>query len=242
MIHLKEHITFGGEILLYSGTPDLKMLDALALGEGDVWHSSLDQGFKNVFPEIVYQTVVYFWYAKDFDNLEKSVSWRINPKAFVIRKQVWETFGGFDFDYENLQMSALDFGFNLLRYQGAVPLYIKGLFENTIEEVNISTKDIYTFYIKNFKRSHSIYMLVRRGFWKWNEIKSFQFAKNNFHFKGKNIVLKPRELQSLNGNPKVSYIIPTMMRQDFTLNLLQDLENQYLFLFEHLVLYHHMIN
>ena len=177
MIHLKEHITSTGEILLYKGTPDLKLLDDLALGEGDIWHSSLDQGYKNAFPEIVYQTVVYFWYAKDFDNLKKSVSWRINPNAFVIRKQVWETFGGFDLDYENIQTSALDFGFNILRYQGAIPLYVKGLFEEIIEEVNISTKDIYTFYIKNFKLSHSIYMLFRRGFWKLNEINEFLVCK-----------------------------------------------------------------
>ena len=226
MIHLKEHITLTGELLLYQGNPDLKLMDALALGEGDIWHSSLDQGYKNAFPEIVYQTVVYFWYAKDFDNLKKSVSWRINPKAFVIRKQVWETFGGFDLDYENIQTSALDFGFNTLRYQGTVSLYVKGLFEGIIEEVNISAKDRYTFYIKNFKRSHSIYMLFRRGFWKPKELMSFWFAKNNFHFKNKSIVLKPRELHQIKGTPKVSYIIPTMMRQDFTRNLLSDLENQ----------------
>ena len=96
MIHLKEHITLTGEVLLYQGNPDLKLLDALALGEGDIWHSSLDQGYKNAFPEIVYQAVVFFWYAKDFDNLNESLSWRINPNAFVIRRKVWETFGGFD--------------------------------------------------------------------------------------------------------------------------------------------------
>jgi glycosyltransferase involved in cell wall biosynthesis len=226
LINLKEHITPNGEILLYQGQPDLKLLNTLALGEGDIWHSSLDQGYKNAFPEIVYQTAVYFWYAKDFDNLEKSVSWRINPNAFAIRKQAWETFGGFDLDYENIQTSALDFGFNTLRYQGSVPLYVKGLFENKYEKVTISTKDIYTFYTKNFKRSHSIYMFFRSKFWKLKEFKSFNFAKNKFQFKSKDVVLKPRELQTIKGTPKVSYIIPTMMRQDFTINLLNDLENQ----------------
>ncbi|WNH09645.1 glycosyltransferase family 2 protein [Thalassobellus suaedae] len=226
MIELKEHITPNGEVLLYQGQPDLKLLDALALGEGDIWHSSLDQGFKNIFPEIIYQTVVFFWYAKDFDNLEKSVSWRINPNAFVIRKHVWETFGGFDLDYESIQPSALDFGFNALRYQGVIPLYVKGLFDETIEAINISIKDIYTFYIKNFRLSQSLYMLLRRGIWKFKELNSFRYAKNNFHYKNKSIVLKPRKLHAIQGTPKVSYIIPTMMRQEFTLNLLNDLENQ----------------
>ena len=226
MIHFKEYITSNGAVLLYQGNPNLKLLDELAIGEGDIWHSSLDQGYKNAFPEIVYQTVVYFWYAKDFENLKKSISWRINPNAFVIRKQVWETFGGFDLDYENLQSSAMDFGFNGLRYQGVIPLYIKGLFEGINEEINISTNDIYTFYIKNFKYYQGIYMLLRRGIWKFNELKSFKFAKSKFQFKDKSILLEPRELKSIKGTPKVSYIIPTMMRQDFTINLLNDLENQ----------------
>lgn len=38
--------------------------------------------------------------------------------------------------------------------------------------------------------------------------------------------IKPRELESIQGKPTVSYIIPTMMRQDYTLQLLEDLANQ----------------
>lgn len=226
MIQFNEHMTPNGDVILYTANPDLKMLDELALGEGDIWHSSLDQGFTNALPELVYQTVVYFWYTNDFENLNKCVSWRINPKAFAIRKSVWETFGGFDYDYEHLNSSALDFGFNTLRYQGAIPLYIKELFPTSIESVSISIKDIYTFYRKNFKSSHSIYMLMRRGVWKPKELISYRYAKKRFKFKSKEIQLAPRELNPIKGNPKVSYIIPTMLRQEFTLNLLNDLENQ----------------
>ncbi|ALJ06743.1 family 2 glycosyl transferase [Pseudalgibacter alginicilyticus] len=223
---LKEHITPGGDVLLYTGNPNLNLLNKLALEEGDIWHSSLDQGFKNAFPEIMYQTVVYFWYATDFDDLEKSVSWRINPNAFAVRKQVWENFNGFDADYENIQTAALEFGFNALRYQGIVPLYVKGLFGANGEKIAVSINDVYTFYKKNFKYSHSIYMLFRRGMWNFKELKAFLRAKKNYQFKANKKVLKPRKLNPISGNPKVSYIIPTMMRQDFTINLLNDLENQ----------------
>jgi len=226
VIDLKEHTTPNGIVLLYNGNPNLNQLNALALGEGDIWHSSLNQGYKNTFPEIIYQTVVYFWYVTDFDNLKKSVSWRINPQAFAIRKEIWELFGGFDSDYENIQIAALDFGFNTLRYQGVVPLYVKDLFEAKVEKVTMSTNDIYTFYIKNFKLSHGIYMLVRRGIWNFKDLNSFRLAKRKFKFKNKKTILAPRKLQPIKGNPKVSYIIPTMMRQAFTLNLLHDLENQ----------------
>jgi hypothetical protein len=56
------------------------------------------------------------------------VSWRINPNAFVIRKSVWDTLNGFDEEYQNKQLMALDFGYNALRNGGAIPLYVKGLF------------------------------------------------------------------------------------------------------------------
>lgn len=222
----KEHTTPNGEAILYVGNPKLSLLNQIALSEGDIWHSSLDQGFKNALPEIVYQTAVFFWYAKDFDDLDKCISWRINPSAFAIRKSVWDTFGGFDVDYQNIQMSAFDFGFNTLRYQGAIPLYIKGLYESSEENVDISKRDIYTFYRKNFKKAHSVYMLLRKGFWKPEEISSYRFANKSFKFKSKDKQLKPRKLSTILGEPKVSYIIPTMFRQEFTLNLLNDLENQ----------------
>ena len=226
MINFKEHTTPEGEVILYVGNPKLSLLNELALSEGDIWHSSLDQGYSNSLPELVYQTVIYFWYTNDFENLNKCISWRINPKAFAIRKQVWDTFGGFDYDYEHINSSALDFGFNTLRYQGAIPLYIKGLFPTSVNTVSISTKDIYTFYRKNFKNAHSIYMLLRRGIWKPKEVISYYYAKNRFKFKTKEINLAPRMLKPIAGSPKVSYIIPTMLRQEFTLNLLYDLENQ----------------
>jgi len=227
LVKLKEYTTKSGEVILYNGNLKFDLLETLITEEGDIWHSSLDQGYKNAFPEIVYQTAVYFWYASDFDNLDKCVSWRINPNHFAVRKNVWEALDGFDNDYMNIQTAALDFGFNILRYQGGIPLYVKGLFpSDKKEEINISKRDVYSFYIKSFKASHSIYMLFRKGFWKPSEFSAYKYAKNKFSFKNKNTIVSPRKLSEIEGNPKVSYIIPTMMRQDFTLNLLNDLENQ----------------
>ncbi|TNJ45753.1 glycosyltransferase family 2 protein [Tamlana fucoidanivorans] len=226
MLSLKTYIASNGVEILYTGTPDFECLDTLVQREGDIWHSSLNQGYKNTFPEIIYQTAVFFWYAKDFDGLKTSVSWRINPNAFAVRKEVWETVGGFDYDYENIQTSAFDFGFNLLRYQGAIPLFVDGLFETKHEQVQISIQDVYTFYKKNFKHSQGVYMLLRRGIWNIHEFKSYRFAKNNHSYKHKKNVLSPRVLKPITGQPTVSYIIPTMMRQAFTINLLNDLENQ----------------
>jgi glycosyltransferase involved in cell wall biosynthesis len=224
---LKEYKTRSGELLLYNGAPNYEKLEELSLGLGDIWHSSFEQGYKNAFQELVYQTAVFFWYLNDFDGLDECVSWRVNPNAFVVRKSVWETLNGFDADYKNPQMQAMDFGYNAVRKSGAVALYIKGLFSNHEKEViNITANDRYTFFRKNFKIDHSLFMIYRKGFWKIGEWKAFFYAKNNYQQGIKTTVVPPRKLQKIQGKPTVSYIIPTMLRQDFTLHLLADLKNQ----------------
>ena len=120
-----EYKTSLGEVILYTGKPNFKKIEELSTGFGDVWHSSFEQGFKNAFPEIVYQTATFFWYVKDLDNIDLCVSWRINPFAFAIRKSVWDELKGFDLEYENPIIQAFDFGFNAVRNNGGVVLYSK---------------------------------------------------------------------------------------------------------------------
>lgn len=224
---LKEFITKSGEIIFYNGTPDFNKLEELSKGAGDIWHSSFEQGYKNAFPELVYQTAVFFWYLNDFDNLDECVSWRINPNAFAVRKSVWEQTEGFDTDFENLQMQALDFGFRLNRFLGGVTIYARDLFSGAIQEkVIISQKDRHLFFSKNFKKSHTIYMIFRMGAWKISEWKTFFYVKKKYKKRTNTICIPARELKEREGKPTASYIIPTMFRQDYTVQLLEDLATQ----------------
>ena len=227
MLDLKEFVNSSGDVILYTGVPDLHKLEILSGGVGDIWHSSFEQGYKNAFPELVYQTATFFSYINDFDNLDECVSWRINPNAFAIRKKVWEILGGFDLEYTNPQMQALDFGYNALGNSAAITLYVKGLFaESKEEKVIITAKDRYIFFKKNFKIDHSIYMLYRKGFWRWSELNAIFYANKNFTKGNEKPIVAPRQLNNIEGTPTVSYIIPTMMRQDFAVQLLNDLANQ----------------
>lgn len=226
-IRLKEYTTTAGEIILYNGNPDLSKLDSLSKGVGDIWHSSFEQGYKNAFPELVYQNAVFFWYLNDFDNLDECVSWRVNPNAFAVRKSVWELTNGFDTDFENPQMQALDFGFRLNRFMGGVTLYIRDLFTSSItENVIVSTRDRHLFYRKNYKTSHAFYMIYRLGLWKISEWRALLDANKNFKKRVYDTVIPTRKLKEIQGNPTLSYIIPTMFRQEYTLQLLEDLAVQ----------------
>lgn len=224
---MKQYTTQSGEIILYQGTPNLDQLEILATGYGDIWHSSFEQGFKNAFQDLAHQSSVLFWYINDFDGLDVCVSWRINPSQFAVRKSVWETMQGFDSDYEHPHMQAFDFGYNALRNQGAVPLYVKGLFaQSTHDTIQVSAHDRYAFYIKNFKVDHALFMLYRKGFWRLSEWNAFLSVRKKYKLITQRPLVAPRKLQPLKGQPTVSYIIPTMMRQDFTLRLLNDLMTQ----------------
>lgn len=224
---LKEYTTSTGEILLYSGSPDFKKLDFLSQGTGDIWHSSFEQGYKNAFQDLMHQSSVFFFYINDFDQLDQCVSWRINPHHFAIRRSAWEFLGGFDTDYDSLEMRALDMGHNALRYQGIIPLYVKGLFDNRNTQAKIiSARDRYIFFRKNFKIDHSLFMMYRKGLWKISEWKAFLYAKKHYKMRMTKPIYPPRTLKEIDGKPKVSYIIPTMYRQDFTLQLLEDLAQQ----------------
>lgn len=225
-LKFKEFTNSKGEKILYVGNPNLEKLEHLSHGLGDVWHSSFEQGYKNTFPEIVYFAVVFFWYINDFNDLDECVSWRINPENFAIRKKVWDDLDGFDDDFMNPSIQALDFGYNLLKNNGAIPLYVKGLFadcNNTFRP--ISRIDRYVFFRRNFKAEHSIYMLLRNGFWNISEWNAFIKSKK-YSFRTNHKLISIRKLNEIEGKPTVSYIIPTMLRQDFTLNLLEDLKNQ----------------
>lgn len=216
-----------GEKLFYLGNPALGLLEELSYGPGDMWHSSFEQGYKNSFLDIVYQTVVFFWYVYDFDGLDECISWRLNPSAFAIRERVWNELGGFDTEYSDPDMQAFDFAYNALRNGGAIPLYVKGLY--TASEVaapRISAKDRYIFYRKNFKMAHSWYMLFRKGFWKPSEWRALLHARKHYAQRSDFPKVSPRKLVEVQGSPTVSYIIPTMLRQEYTVTLLDDLSKQ----------------
>ncbi|TBV25514.1 family 2 glycosyl transferase [Meridianimaribacter sp. CL38] len=221
----KIYTTSSNETLLYVGTPNFELLDALAAGPGDLWHSSMQQGFKNCFPELVYQTSAYWCFLNDFETDYLSVNWRVNVEAFVIRASVWEQIEGVDSNYSHPLMKGLDLGFGLIRTYFGIPLFVKGLFEPQTQEIKIPTVDRYYFFAKHFKKRHRFYMMLRQGVFKFpNELRAYLKTKNRTFFF--DTPIKVRDLKPIEGSPTVSLVIPTMKRQAFTELLLKDYNAQ----------------
>ena len=225
-MQLKEYLASNGDLLLYTGDPDLSRLNGLARGPGDLWHSSLDRGYCNAFHEIVYQTHIAWWYVEDFQGVDSCVNWRVDPSGFVVRKRVWEHFGGFNPSYRSTTMAAFSMGYNMIKY-GAVPMYCKGLFPEIVGHVHtISISDKFQFFIRKFRWPHALYMLLRAGL--LNPVWYFHFIKALCFFRRELIkrYVREHELDGIKGSPKISYIIPTMMRQRMVRDLLDDLAVQ----------------
>ncbi|RKE97974.1 glycosyltransferase family 2 protein [Ichthyenterobacterium magnum] len=222
----KTYTTAKGETLLYTGMPNLERLDALLETPGDLWHSSLDQGFENCFEHLIYQTSVYWWFLNDFNGLDLAVNWRLNYHNFVIRETTWNSLNGFDDNFSNELVRGLDFGFNLIRHNGGIPIYVKGLYEANKINISISDEDRYLFFLKHFKRHHSYYMMYRQGLFNiFTEYKAFKKALKKVT-KCNTTSITPRHLNAIQGQPTVSLVIPTMRRQEYTELLLNDHNKQ----------------
>lgn len=219
----KKYTANNNEILLYTGEPNLLVLEELITGPGDLWHSSLDQGFKNCFEDLIYQTAVFWWFLNDFENVKSCINWRVNYDGFVIRESIWNKLKGIDIQYDSKYMSGLDLGYNLLRNSGGVSMYVKGLYSNVNKiDLQISPSDRYLFFFKNFKTHHAYYMLIRKGVFNFFvEYKALVKAKKKAK-KVENILIKPRELKPVEGQPSVSLVVPTMKRQKHAQLLLED--------------------
>jgi len=125
-------------------------------------------------------------------------------------------------------MSAFSFGINLLRNNGGVPLYVKGLFSDaSLISSHIPKLDQYKFFRKHFKARHSTYFLLRKyGTKLFSDFKAFQKAKKEVKYKTDYRIIPLRPLQDIEDKPQVSVIIPTMFRQEYTLQLLYDYKDQ----------------
>lgn len=223
----REHRCSNGEILLYTGEPDVSLFEEITTGPGDVWHSSLDQGYRDAFPDVVYYATAHWWYVHDYADVNRCVSWRVSCSHMVIRKKVWDATGGLDMRYESAVMRDVDFGYRVLWYCRAVPMYYRGLFSPEVAlDARYNDWERYLFYFKHFKREHTAFMCVRKilsGTSPVMELRAIREARQrNLPPVQTPVAICVMSPSGDMTNRKVSVVLPTMRRQAFARALLED--------------------
>lgn len=216
--------------LLVAGEADEGLLETHTSGPGDLWHSGLQRGFANALSELIYWAPEW-WYLNNGPTDAVSVTWRADPEAFAIRPEVWERLGGFDKAYESAEMQVLDLAFRMIQH-GGVPLHVPGLYPaQPTRKVEIPRSDIHLFFARNFKQDYGRYLCIReslRTLSPWREWSLMRKARERARAipapVSRPIPIRP--LVPAPADARVSVVIPTMRRQDYTRQYVEDLARQ----------------
>lgn len=237
------------EILWFGDEPEAGAVHRLDR-VGDLWHSGLQRGTANRLSELRYWQPVYWWYLNDGPSERRSVSWRVDPTGFAVRREAWDRIGGMDGVYHTETLRALDLGFRLLR-AGGVPLHVPGLFAKRSPGQSArepatpgqaaaepARLDRYLFFCRHFKRDYRLNMWLRESMRRRRPVHEWRLLRRAEQLARKvaapeTRTIPPRPLVALpDPPPTVSAIIPTMRRQALTRQLLEDLADQSLPLHE----------
>lgn len=201
-------------------------------GAGDLWHSGLLRGTAGLLSELKYWSPVYWFFLNDADSTKRCVSWRVDACAFAIRLSVWQALGGFDSAYDSDEMRGLDLGYRLLS-SGGIPLHVPELFPHRSSSMqSIPREDVYLFFHRHFKKKYRYYMFLRESIRRrapYSELRASIRASRKVKIMQapETLRIPARELETLNTeHPSVSVVLPTMRRQYYVANLLDDLSKQ----------------
>jgi glycosyltransferase involved in cell wall biosynthesis len=210
------------------GPPSEKEL-AVLISEGpDIFHSGLLLGMGELPKSINY--VLPNWMLTLNPTTErKSISWKISPRACLLRKNVLKTIK-FRKEYKSPEYTFIDFGYRCI-INGAVIQNIPDLIpDNFINKQLVIKHDEILFIQSNFSTKWYLWYLFRNllvGNYGLNQIIRYYFT-----IKSKKLVdavyqsnrISDKSL-TIDGK-SVSVIIPTLNRYKYLINVLQQLNNQ----------------
>lgn len=229
----------GADYLLFwdkaLGHPPAHSLSKLSEG-GDVVHAGLLLGTAGQPPEL--DMIMADWSLIDPPSSIRCTSWRLSPRACLVRVAMLRALGGIDPAFSSAEAAFLEAG---LRWQsaGAIIWHDPALLPNgppgqgKAHEVRLA--DRYLFVLRHHKRVWARYVLTRRclgGFAPWRERAAYQAALKAASAKQPPApafwewAARGSPDVSSNGGARVSVIIPTLGRYPYLPAALESIRRQ----------------
>lgn len=206
------------------GKPDEELIIHLAGKPVDIFHAGLKLGTTGL-PDVLNYVHPVWMYNIDGSEEVSHSNFRMSLQACMIRVKVLKNLGTFSDEYTSTEMSAVAYGYSVLK-QGGIIRYQADLVKNKAkEQSNVPLKDEWIFARQFFKKKWQLWTLLNKpGFtanlsaWRATKHISYANAKPKLHSSEKaNTPVQPTT---------VSILAPTLDRYPYLEEELRELNEQ----------------
>lgn len=206
------------------GTPNANLIEELTKKPVDIFHAGLRLGTKGL-PEILNYVHPTWMYNIDGSEEITHSNFRMSFRACMVRANVFKNLGLFSDDYYTTEMSAVAYGYQVLK-QGVIIRYHSRFVDSSIDTtVSIPLKDEWIFARQFFTLKWQLWSMFNMGSWVRN-LNAWRATKNIQYLNA-----KPRLHASAKSNDMVyartvSVLAPTLDRYPFLEEELRELNEQ----------------
>lgn len=206
------------------GALDTELIQELSRKPIDVFHAGLRLGTKGL-PDVLNYVHPVWMYNVDGSAEVTHSNFRMNFRACMIKVAVLKQLGIFSDEYTSIDMSAVAYGYNILK-NGGIIRYHAGLIDKQAEQqVQVSLKDEWVFVRQFFTRKWQYWTLMNKpgliaNLKAWQSTKNIPYAapKPSLHSSAKTDEQVPPAT--------VSILAPTLDRYPYLEEELRELNEQ----------------
>lgn len=215
------------------GPLNWKMIHGFMQSKDDVWHAGADLTDVDDEQFLVYIEPYLNYRPTPAAGLDRAVNWKIAPACVMIHGSVLKATGGIEFGYDSPAMSFADLGYYVVKNGGVVrQRTVRGVGAIHGKQTHVpSRKDIYSFINRHYGRSACRYVLFRRTLAGKNYFREAAAFRSAWAHTGqlKKIdakLARSISVASMEGEYRVSIVLPTFGRYPYLAEVLDDIRKQ----------------
>ncbi|KAA3654350.1 MAG: glycosyltransferase family 2 protein [Chloroflexi bacterium] len=211
------------------GNPQPQVVHQVAETPGDVWHGGLRLGF-GTQPQLIDFVNPVWRFNRDPDPQIVATSWRLSLQACLVKREVLQQLGGPDDGFDTLTGASLELGYRW-HSCGALLQHVPELVNVTRQKsvIDLSLADEFRFIRRHYGQKWAVWAFLRAVASGYSTIPTWQALQlaqhNRFDLLPEPFQHKPH-MQSMQPQPTVSVLIPTIDRYPYLFQLLDQLRTQ----------------